>query len=234
MKKSSTVFVYITLSIAAAFLLLILAFSSNLNTKTIDLYDRYFVSIFFIISCLIGVSLTIHPGWIRKSMKGKINNSTNENIKKTGIKREGHHPICDKFKNHIFRYKSRVYCTGCLGLAIGCVISIFLIIFYNSFFVKISPEIYFYLIIIGMIIIGFVFIEIISNTRNVYIHIIINSFFIISFLMIIIGISEITGNKIYGIIGIIFSFLWLDTRIQLSNWHHGKICSKCSKSCKMY
>jgi hypothetical protein len=234
LKKGSTVFIYITLSIAAAFLLLILAFSSNSNIKTIGIYDRYFVSIFFIISCLIGVSLTIHPGWIRKSLKGIIKNSTTENIKKTDIKREGHHPNCDKFKNHIFRFKSRVYCTGCLGLAIGCVISIILIIFYNSIYVKISPEIYFYLIIVGMIIVGFVFIEIISNKRNLYIHIISNSFLIIGFLIIIIGITEITGDKIYGIISIIFSFLWLDTRIQLSNWHHGKICSKCCKSCKMY
>jgi uncharacterized membrane protein len=163
-----------------------------------------------------------------------LHSSTNNNLKKTSRKREGHHPNCDKFKNHSLRIKNRVYCTGCLGLAIGCIISIILIIFYNSFFVKISPEIYFYLIIMGMIIIGFVFIEIISNKRNEFIHIISNSLFIISFLIIIIGITEITGNKIYGIIGIILSFLWLDTRIQLSNWHHSKICSKCYNSCKMY
>ncbi len=234
MKKSSTIFVYILLSIAAAFLLLILTISSNFNIKTIGIFDRLIVSSFFIISCLIGISLTIHPGWIRRSLKGIYNNSNNQNIKKIARKREGHHPNCDKFKNHIFRFKSRVYCTGCLGLAIGCIISIFLIIFYIPLIVKISPEIYFYLIIIGMIIIGFVFIEIISNKRNILIHIISNSFLIISFLIIIIGITEITGNKIYGIISILFSFLWLDTRIQLSNWHHSKICSKCCKPCKMY
>ncbi len=234
LKQRSLVVQYILFSIFAAMLLLIVAFFGISNETRLGITDKLFVSVFFIISCLIGISLTIYPGWIRRSLKSQFHNTTNKNIQKTARKREGHHPNCDQFKSHTIKIKNKIYCAGCLGIAIGCIISIGLMIIYIPISYNISSDIFPYLIILGFIIIGLVFIEIMLNKRNTYYHIISNSILVVSFLIIIISITELTGNKIYGIISIILSFLWLDTRIQLSNWHHSIICNNCNKSCKMY
>jgi hypothetical protein len=215
-------------------MLLILVFFSFSSSKNIATNDWLFVSGIFIFSCLIGISLAIYPGWHRRFLKRRIRTDGNQNIQKKARKREGHHPNCDHFKNHTVKIKNKLYCAGCLGIALGCIISIFIMIFYTLIIVKLSSTIFLLLIMLSLIIIGFVYMEIILFKRNTFIHIISNLLLVISFLVITISITEITGNKIYGVISIILSFLWLDTRIQLSNWHHTLICKKCDESCKMY
>lgn len=234
MKQKGYVNHYIILSIIAAILLLLLAFFSFSNKKTIGINDRLFVSIFFIISCLIGISLAFYPGWFKRFLKRRVYTATNQKIKKAARKREGHHPNCIQFKNHSIRIKNKLYCAGCLGLALGCIISIFLMVIYIQIDFSLSLEILYFLIIIGLIIISFVFVETILFKRNAFIHIISNSLLVLSFLIITISITEITSNTLSGIITIILTFLWLDTRIQLSSQHHTLICNNCDKSCKMY
>ncbi len=234
MKQKSYVYQYVILSIIAALLLLLLAFFGLSNFKNIGINDRMFVSSVFIISCLIGISLAIYPGWFRGFLKRRIHASTIQQNQKTVRRREGHHPNCHQFKSHTIKIKNKVYCAGCLGIALGCVISIFLMIIYTQIDIKLSLDIYHFLIVLGLIIIGLVLVEIMLVKRNAIIHIIFNFLLVISFLIIAISITEITNNKNYGVISIILSFLWLDTRIQLSNWHHMLICNNCDKSCKMY
>ena len=234
MKQSILVIQYVIFSIISVMLLLSVIIFNISSENTIGLNDRLFVGIFFILSCLIGITLTIYPGWIRRLIKNRFQKPTNKNTKKLKRNRIGHHPDCNEFKNHTIKIKNRIHCAGCLGLAIGCIISIFLMIIYVQNFLKISSDIFLYLIFIGFLIIGFVFIEIMFNNRNTLIHITSNSLLVLGFLLIIVSIVEITGNKNYGIISILFSFLWLDTRIQLSNWHHRTICMNCNESCKMY
>jgi len=234
LKLNNYVYQYIILSIIAALLLLLIAFFGFSNTITIGLNDKLFVGIFFIISCLIGISLAIYPGWLRRLLKRKSHVTTNQNTQKRARKREGHHPNCYRFKSHAIRIKNKLYCAGCLGLALGCILSIFLMVIYIQIDINLSVNIFHFLIIFGLIMIGFVFVEIMRVKRNTFIHIISNSLLVISCLIIAISITEITSNKIYGLISIIFSFLWLDTRIQLSNYHHTLICNNCVNSCKMY
>ena len=148
--------------------------------------------------------------------------------------RKGHHPDCDEFKDHVIKFNSKVFCTGCFGLAMGAFSSIILMIIYIVINREIALMFSYLLIFLGLILIAFNFIEIILPNRRKIIHIFSNVFIMIGFLMVVIGVFEITGSKIYAIISIIFSFLWLYTRIQLSNLHHSLICGKCKEKCKMY
>jgi hypothetical protein len=149
-------------------------------------------------------------------------------------KRQGHHPDCDKFKSHVIKTKNKVICAGCSGLALGSIISIFLTSAYIVLPNKILPTILHIFIILGLVIIILNYIEIVIPIRNAHFHMIFNVFFVISFFLIIIGIFELTGSMIYGIFGVIISFLWLDTRILLSKWRHSEICKNCSETCKVY
>jgi len=56
----------------------------------------------------------------------------------------------------------------------------------------------------------------------------------VGFFLIAIGLLESSGNAAYGLVGVVISFLWLDTRIRLSRRRHIRICSSCGEACKSY
>jgi hypothetical protein len=215
-------------------LLSIVIFFKITSENTLGISDRIIIGIIFIICCLIGISLSIYPGWIKRKLGGTIKDSAKNINEKPERKRIGHHPDCDRFKSHKISIKDNVYCAGCLGLAIGCLISIILMSIYVTFSCSLSSEFFLFLTIFGFFIIGFVFIESLVNNKNILTHIISNSLLVLSFLIIIVGITELTRSISFGIICIVITFLWMDTRIQLSKWNHSTICKKCDKSCKMY
>ncbi len=234
MKQKKNIFYYLILSIAGAILILMLAFFSSTNINTIGIYDRLFIAGISIPGCIFGISLAFYPGWYRKSMKFENQKVNKENTQKIVRKRKGHHPDCDQFQNHTIRFNNKTFCTGCFGLAIGSIIAILLLSSYVFIDIQQPISILYFFIILGLIIIGLVYVEIMFPKRNTILHVISNVFLMISFLLLTIGIFEITGSKIYGLITVILSFLWLDTRIQLSKWRHTMICHNCVEPCKMY
>ncbi len=234
MKQKTNVIYYLILSITAAVLLLTLAFFNPSNTASVDIYDKLFVGGVFITICLFGISLAIYPGWFKRFTKQEKHSPNKKQTQKTTRKRKGHHPDCDQFQNHTIRINNKIFCAGCLGLSIGAILSIFLMILYIVIGNELSFTTFYFFMFLGLIIISLVYIEIMLPIRHTIIHVISNVFLVISFLLIVVCIFEITGNKIYGAVSILLSFLWLDTRIQLSNWRHTLICKSCADNCKMY
>lgn len=233
LKQKNNIFYYLILSIVAGIFVIILAFFSSSRTNTIMIYDKLLIVGIATIGCLFGISLAFRPGWYKKSMKEKYDKNRS-NTQKTPRKRKGHHPDCDQFQTHTFTKRNKIICSGCFGLAIGSFIAIILMVIY-LFIDSYQPSSIFYLFIIsGLIIIGIVYVEIILPKRLTIVHVISNVFLMLSFFLLTIGIFEITGNKMYGVSTVLLSFLWLDTRIQLSKWHHTLICNDCNETCKMY
>ncbi len=234
MKKKNDIFFYIFLSIVAAILVFVLVYFNSSKTNVINFYDKLLISGFIIIGCIFGISLAFFPRWYKKSLKSFKNSQYKKDEIIASRKRKGHHPDCDEFKDHVFKLKKKVYCTGCFGLAIGAFSSIIFVIIYVTVCNKIALLFNYILLFFGLILITFNLTEIILPNRHKIIHIFSNIFIMIGFLMIVISIFEITVSKTYAIIGIIFTFLWLYTRIQLSNLRHSMICEKCKEKCKMY
>ena len=234
MKQKTNVIYYLILSITAAILLLTLAFFNSSNTASVDIYDKLFVGGVFITICLFGISLAIYPGWFKRFTKQEKQNPNRKQTQKAARKRKGHHPDCDQFQNHTIRIDNKILCAGCLGLSIGAILSIFLMILYIVIGGELSFTTFYFFMFLGLILIGLVYIEIMLPIRHAIIHVLSNVFLVVSFLLIVVCIFEITGNKIYGAVSILLSFLWLDTRIQLSYWQHSLICNNCTEQCKMY
>jgi len=234
LKQKTNIFQYLILSITAAVLLLIVAFFSNSNTASINISDKLFVGGVFIASCLFGISIAIYPGWFRRFVKQEKHSPNEKQTQKTTRRRKGHHPDCEQFQNHTLRIGNKTLCAGCLGLSIGSILSIFLMILYIVIGGKLSFTTFYFFIFLGLTIIGLVYVELMLSIRHTFLHVLSNIFLIVSFLLIVICIFEITGSKIYGAISILLSFLWLDARIQLSNWRHTLICENCGENCKMY
>ena len=214
------------------FLLIIINFFSNFSEIiNIDFY-RIYLAIIFIIICIIGFSISVYPRCYYKIIKNNKNKNTSK-INNKIRKREGHHPKCNKFQNHVIKIKNKKYCTGCLGLGIGSIISIFLTISYIFTYNTDYLIIFQYSFFIGLLIILLSYFESFINKIPI-IHILSNIFLIIGFMLIIISTFENSGYIIYGLIAILASFLFLETRVQISILKHIDICTKCIKDCKMY
>jgi hypothetical protein len=232
LKQIKKILYYIILSSVAVFLLLLLIFFGQFKSN-INFFDRLIVAIIFIVCCLFGVSLAIYPRWYKRFKKHQDYNENNHHIIKT-IELKGHHPNCNQFRNHILKIKNKFYCAGCLGLAIGSFISVLLMVFYIIIANEQISLLFQFLVIFGFIFIIITYIEIVLPLKHVIFHIISSILLVVSFFIITISIFELTGNKFYGMISILLSFLWLDTRVQLSVWHHKHICNNCNELCKMY
>jgi hypothetical protein len=201
---------------------------------TVDTFDRLFIGGAFVSCCLFGVSLALRPNWIKRFTKRGINHVHGQPIQTVAIKRQGHHPGCVHFQSHTFPIKNNILCAGCTGLALGSIASVFLMIISLIFFNEISKNILSIFIIVGMIFIALNYVEIAYLKRGAFVHLFSNIFLVISFFFVIIGVFQLTGNVIFGIFAVIISFLWLDTRIQLSNRRHTEICKNCNETCKAY
>jgi hypothetical protein len=227
LKQKNCVIYYIILSgIISIFLFFINYFS--ISSNKIDYYEKIVISIIFIIICIIGSSLSFKPRWYKRIKK----TSSIDDIKIKKISREGHHPSCEKFKNHVIMINNKTYCSGCLGLAIGAFLSIILILFYNIINTK-NMEIYNYFIFIGLIMVFFSFFESMLYNRNPLMHLISNIILINGFLFIVISTLENSDNLIFGLISIFVIFIFLETRIQISLLNHRNICINCQNDCKI-
>lgn len=226
------VFYYLLLS-SIAIILVITMILVKSDEDIITLYEKLFVAVVFIASCLFGISLAFYPNWWRiythqRNHESKVKEGKNKRTL------QGHHPNCNTFKNHVFFIKNKPRCAGCLGLALGLLVSIFLMVIYLFIPYRLPITLSYILFIIGLFALLLVYGEIILNNRHVLLHIIFNILFVFSFIAITISIFEITNNPVYGILTILLCFLWLDTRIHLSIQQHKNICASCPESCKMY
>ena len=231
MKKKNYVFTYLILSVFAAFLVLIIVFIGPQNINSVEWWDRLLISGIITGGLLLGILSAFSPGWYKKYFHTEKHDFQTQ---RTNRKRRGHHPNCTHFQYHTIQIKNKTNCLGCLGLSLGCAISIFILIVYVNISMKWFSSTLINLALIGIILIFFSYAETVHHRRYKIIHILSNVLLVLGFLLITISVFEITGKIIYGLIVIILSILWLDTRIQLSSWRHRNICSNCIEDCKAY
>lgn len=232
MKQLKNNLSYTLLAILVFILFISMILLKSSPSDQINLVDRSLVTITFISACIFGISIAIYPRWWKKFLRN--NNKSDVLSKKNSRKLQGHHPNCINFKNHIIILRNKPRCAGCLGLIFGSVLSIFLFIFVLFFLPKQPIIILHYLFILGLVMIPLILLEIRLKKRQVIVHIFSNIILIISFFILTFSILGITGKLIYGILTIILCFFWLDTRIQLSNQRHSKICAYCMETCKTF
>lgn len=234
MSKKTMVKYYILLSIAAAALLILVSCLGSTEIEATSTFDRMFIGGVFISCCLLGISLGIKPGLIKKFQLRKNHRTNSPQAHYNTRNRKGHHPDCKSFQTHVINTKKRSICAGCTGLALGSVLSILFATFYILIPIK-TPSILFFIFIgLGLILVASNYIETVIYLKNPILHLISNIFLVVGFFLVVIGAFQLTNELSIGIIGVIISFLWLDTRIQLSNWRHSMICINCNKKCKEY
>jgi len=89
-------------------------------------------------------------------------------------------------------------------------------------------------IVAGLGAVSMAFVEATLGRRRPVLHLFVNSIMIVGFFLLVTGMLVATGNGAAGLLVVSFSFLWIDTRIQLSRWRHSLVCDECPEGCKMY
>lgn len=217
----------------AVFIMLI-AWLGFTESPSIALSEKLLVGGAFIASCVFGISLALRPGWTRGSSRTRAHAEIKHFQEESNRRMIGHHPDCGRFKGHVLEFGNKTLCSGCTGLALGSITAIVLTMAYIVFEIRIGPEILYALVLIGILLVVFSFADIIFSLGKSGLHNGLNIFLVIGFFMVVVGIHQLTGSAAFGLIGIIISFLWLDTRIQLSSLRHREICKSCNQPCKAY
>ena len=235
MRRKASVAWYLILSLVGAILLVTASILSIPVKAKVTYLDIIFVGLLFILSCIIGISLALKPNWLKGgSSKHASSLESNNMDEKTNRTRRGHHPICHNYQNHTISHKGKIFCAACLGLAIGSSLSILLMVLYLVIFPYLSLTEFILFLFIGLMIIVYSYIETVIPQRTGVSHVASNVLLVIGFFFVVAGVFGTTKSLLIGAFAVILSFLWLDTRVQLSHWNHEKICRNCRKSCKAY
>jgi hypothetical protein len=229
---------YIGFSTVGAVFILIIALLGGQPGVSISDTERILVGIAFIFCALFGISIAVRPGWLgrlaRKGIHGADKAEYGETSDPERRRRLGHHPECEGFNSHRITIRNSTYCAGCLGLSMGAIAAIILTVLHIVVPYRLSGFPLYVLIFIGLTIVFLNYGEIMMSVRNPHVHVVSNTFLVVGFLLVVLGVFELTGSILYGLFGILISFLWLDTRIRLSKWRHHRICEECGADCKAY
>lgn len=224
---------YLALSAVGAALLIVFVSLTPVPSRPMVLLEKIVAATIFVILCVFGISFTLRPNWVRPLIFKK-NVTLKNHIDALQRSFRGHHPDCETFEKHRMIYQNKTWCAGCLGLLIGCLLSIILMILYVIVPFQQPSTISRLLFILGLLIIALVYLEIIRGSRHSIFHVLSNSMLVLSFFFITTSIMELSGKVEYGLYTILLCILWLDTRIQLSSWHHRRLCRSCLQPCKIY
>lgn len=146
----------------------------------------------------------------------------------------GHHPTCEGFTAHEFQIGKKTFCTACMGLLLGALITLFGVAAYFFRGWNIGQNISL-LLISGVLSVGlglsqYMFFDI----RWRLIRFLLNAFFIFGTFLVLAGIDAVANSSVLDFFVIFLCVFWLFTRILLSKNIHDKICQTCSLKCEVY
>lgn len=124
-------------------------------------------------------------------------------------------------------------CAGCLGLALGCAISFIAMAAY-LLLPNVDAGMAPLLVLFGLSAVAACFVEVAWHPSGPWWHVLSNLLLPVGFLLVTIGVMEVASGTAFGLLAVLMSFLWLDTRVQLSEWRNARVCETCGQLCKSY
>jgi hypothetical protein len=216
-------------------LFVIIGFSLPLNYEYF-LFRKPIIGSAFGLLCILGMMAVLLPKECSKIFYCKKDITREESISSNnasfifGLRIvHGHHPGCENFSSHEFRIKGKTFCTGCTGLLIGALISLFGAIIYFSSNLSIPT----FFMIIGVPGVALGLILPLLNLKQTVLRLLINAFFIFGVFLMLIGIDSLVQSIFVDLFLISLSIFWLFTRISFSQWNHRRICHECENKCRL-
>ncbi|MGQ9718264.1 MAG: hypothetical protein ACUVWK_00180 [Nitrososphaerales archaeon] len=223
----------IGLSFFGLFIVVMLAITSPTTLDYLSIRKPLVGSVFASI-CILGMVATFSPrrcsrifyrGKEYDFQEGSANANSTSLI--LGLKMvHGHHPDCEGFSSHEFRIGGKTFCTGCIGLFFGALISIFGTIAYFSRDMYIPP----FFTAFGLFGVALGLLAPMLNLQ-IILRFSLNVLFILGMFLILIGVDAFVQSLSADLLLISLYIFWLFARISLSQWNHRRICLGCTKKC---
>lgn len=221
-------------------LILIAVIANLLPAMQNGVYSRKpLVGTTFTIVCILGIIAAVTPSKCSEMVHFKRRGQKESGIKESANQQKeiltfrGHHPDCKSFGAHTFRMGNRTFCAGCVGLALGAILSLFGSAMY--FFLNLSlMSDYFVALWVGFLGVSCGLLQYhLFNWGKSSIHLSINIFFVFSVFLLLMGVDGITQSVMVDSYLIALSLFWIYTRILLSQFDHRRICAACQiEECK--
>lgn len=221
---------HLLLSAMASAIMLSFALVGPASSNDLTSMERIAVVSAFILICILGMLSAldlVNFTWIKEQLIPR-----EQGRARPGPTRVGHHPDCEGFRGHTIGLRGRIYCCGCLSLAIGSSIAICLMALL-MIFSNIAPANGPYLVLLGLLIVAITFVDAWVH-RLRWVHILTNVLLPVGFLLMTIGVTVATGDGSLGLVAVLISILFMDTRISISQRKHEDICRRCGRECKAY
>ncbi len=116
----------------------------------------------------------------------------------------------------------------------GATASILLMSLYVAFPVTLPVGALWILLGLGLAFVAAKFVETLLPLQGASSRLVSNGLLVVGFFLVVVGALELTGSVVFGVLGVVVSFLFLDTRIHLSRWRHVAACRDCDEDCKVY
>jgi hypothetical protein len=230
LNRRRTVLAYVLLSMLAAAMLGIMAWNGAQHSNGLDLMDKLIVSLAFMSSCVWGIIQSYWPGRLRCKRKVSPSATPAEASRPIYL---AHHPDCGRFDDRVVAIRGGKYCGGCLGLLLGSLIALMLVVAY-----LLTPGLEAMMGVLtltfGIGLVALCLLEIGLDRGAPWSHVLANVLLVLGFFFATIGVLDSTGSAAYGFIAILVCYLWLDTRIQLSDYRHANTCGSCGRGCGYY
>jgi len=231
LSRRRTVFSYCLLSALAAVLLLLMAFTSSSEGAQLDIGSKLVVATAFMASCALGIVLGARPGFLRR--RGMRDARTQAEGDRELPRLVAHHPDCGRFQDRVVSFRGRKWCGGCLGLVIGSSLALILMVTY-LLLPDLEQEDGSPILMMGMLLVAISLMDLALDPRAGWRHVLANMVLVQGFFLVTVGALTATAELSVGLLAVVICFLWLDTRIQLSDWRHEKTCHACGRGCGPY
>jgi len=219
----------------------ILTFNGTISKMSYPLRKPLIGSIFGSI-CVLGTLSAVFPSKCSrifhfKTENGRRTSNVAEPISLRGknLQLRGHHPDCGNFSAHVFLVSDRIFCAGCVGLALGAVFSLLGTFLY--FFANLSlNDGYYFVFWVGFIGVACGLLQYhVFRFKRSLIHMFLNSGFVLGASLLLVGADAITSSLSTAVYILALDIFWIYARIELSRWNHGMICDNCGlEKCPYY
>ena len=177
----------------------------------------------FVMICIAGILVGLYPKLVSVLIH-RDGSARSETVK--GY--QGHHPDCGAFSTHVFLLGGKVYCSGCIGLIFGGVLSIILTLL-KSTLITGTSALPIFLLGYGLIFLG-VLQHLLGFDRPL-LHSILNIFLVFGVAFVRSAAQYLNGGATVEVYLLALSLYLVIVRIDLSRNDHERVCNSCGKFC---
>jgi hypothetical protein len=208
---------FISISLAGLMILTRLPFIDGVLPISLP-FQKEVTGTLFIAIYILGLVAAVSP----RSLRGLGHGSSSS-------KMVGHHPDCERFRDHIVWFNGHPFCAGCSGLALGALIGIIGSVLY--FFLGVPlfmPEVVFWL---GVVSVALGLIQHFIDLDSPHVHLLLNVALVSGSFMLASSIDAMGASFYVEVYLLGLVIFWVATRIRVSQEEHLLVCSACSKEC---